>query len=539
MERVHHPGKSRLLASLLGFRKEPEMDVGIINLIQTLSNAVTDPLIITDHQFTIHKINNSVKQRFGYSASDLNGKRLSELFPANQWVTFEAACLAYTSQPDPYANQFSRTVAISTKQNLELSAVVSMRHLPTEQGGILVFQFHHVKPDTEAQQLTQQKRQQQLRLQAVGRLTAGLAHEYNNLLTSIIGYSDILRMRLSQDEALSRYIDHISRASNRAADLTRHVMAFSRHRLNQPEMCDLNTIVTDMEKMIRGLFEEDTELVFQLTPQPAMIRIDFGALVQVLIIVLLSVREHLARNSQVIIATKRHNLRSDCSLSTRDDRSGEFVNLAIRHQIKTTSVDVDRHNATVPLELREMQDDLEGVFNLVRHWGGEINTVHDSASKKTYNILLPVGKLPTERLLTEDVSPEFTSGSETILVVDDEDMIRDLIREALQMEGYQVLEASRPIEAIQVSRQYQHTIHLLVSDVVMPDMNGRELADQLVIERPHLRLLFISGHSPHLLTRSGVDSMEGRFLQKPFSTSTLIEKVRSALTAPSSHSVSE
>lgn len=519
--------RAGLLDALSGLQKGSNASTDMCHLIGTLSNAIDDALIITDHQFTILLTNQSLLKRLGYQPTDLDGKHLSGLFTKSQWPLLEDACLTFLSQPGQQSES-NQTVYVIDKNRHASTVVVNLQYLPVEHGTIFVFRFGDATHRPNYRNIAKQIRQQHLRLQALGRLSAGLAHEYNNLLTSIVGYSDILKMRLDKNEALFRYVEHISHASSRAADLTRHVMAFTRHHSNQPEMCDLNAIISDMEKMLRGLFEDNIELIFRLTPHPATVWIDLGALLQILIIVLLSVREALTRGSKVSIATESLRRHPECTLSASEDRRDQFITLMISYTIKPAPIAGDQHGDP-PLELQDLHDDFVAAIQLLREVGGELKVVDESAYKKTYKIYLPVTRQPVTKVGNERILAPPHPDSKTILVVDDEDMIRVLIREALQMEGYQVLEASRPTEALDISRQYNNTIHLLVSDVVMPGMNGRELADHLVAERPHLRLLFISGHSLNVLTRSGIDSVQGLFLQKPFSTSTLVKKVRSAL----------
>jgi len=239
-----------------------------------------------------------------------------------------------------------------------------------------------------------------------------------------------------------------------------------------------------------------------------------------------------------MITTRHHRPAPEQTTGQRGGMVGKFVNLMIIVSLQPPPVELNPHAAT-PLELAELREDLLGITHLLQEAGGEIAVVNKSETEKIYSVYLPVAHrppaLPAE---TENVSPALRPDLQTILVVDDEDTIRALIREALQAEGYRVLEAGGPKEALDLASQYQHIIHLLVSDVVMPGMNGQELANQLRVERPSLKLLFISGHSMNLLRRSGIDSLGGRFLRKPFSTSTLVENVRASLAPSASRSQS-
>ena len=528
----HRHQNARSLDALLGVPEGSQANPGTIHFIKTLSNTVHDALVITDHKFIILLTNNTLHQRFGYGPTELDGKHLSSLFNESHWAQLESTCIAFSSLSKP-PREISQVIDVTDKQRHESSMAVHLQCLRVADKDFFFIRFRGPICQPDDWQISTKKRQQLLRLQAVGRLTAGLAHEYNNLLTSIVGYSDILKMRLSQHESFSRYIDHISHASNRAADLTRHVMAFSRQHSNQPELTDLNAIISDMEKMIRGLFEDDIDLTFQFTPNPTIVWIDLGAFLQILIILLLSVREALNRGSQVNIATQNQRLPFDFTPNSRDDRDGGFINLVISYRINPATVRVDKSDI-IPIELQDLPDDFAEVIDLIRDAGGQLIIVSETSYCKTYHISLPIDPhrphLRAEKI--EDIPLASSPDCKTILVVDDEDLIRALVREALQMEGYQVLEASHPSEAMNISREFKATIDLLVSDVVMPGMNGRELADHLVAERPHLKLLFISGHSPTILTRTGVETVQGRFLQKPFSTSELVKSVRSALAHP-------
>jgi CheY-like chemotaxis protein len=236
-------------------------------------------------------------------------------------------------------------------------------------------------------------------------------------------------------------------------------------------------------------------------------------------------QEHLATGSQVIITT--NNIRK-INTSQPNPTAGSFTMLAIGYHNNVNAPDSDQ-SSNRSLNARELQKELEEVFNLVHKAGGYIEIATELTKKKIYKIFFPTALHPSDKSHPDETTDLHSSGAETILIVDDEETIRALIREALLLEGYHVLEADDPKRALYISKQYEHPIHLLVSDVVMPGMNGRELADKLVRERPHLRLLFISGHTANLLMRNGIDNLDERFLQKPFSTSTLLEKVRLAL----------
>jgi PAS domain S-box-containing protein len=482
----------------------------VATLFQNLSNTIHDPLIITDSQYNILYVNQATTDLLDYQAQDIISKCMSILFTKNDWVHFDNVCQGLITNPHQRLTPFNQTTTITSKQNIKLAPLISFSFLPVDNERFFIFifkDFQHLDRKQEDIQQEREQHAQNLRLQAIGRLTTGLAHEYNNLLTSIVGYSDILNMRLNQDEASSRYLKHISEASNRATDLTRHLIAFSRHRSHESEMCELNTIITDVEKMIRGLFDDDTELLIELTPNLGMVRLDLGELLQILI---------TTNNIQNI------------NTSQPNPTAGSYTMLAIGYHNNDNPLDSDQ-SSNKSLNARELQTELEEVFNLVHKAGGYIEIAAESTKKKTYKIFFPTALHPSGNGHPEETTDLYNSGAETILIVDDEEMIRALIREALLFEGYHVLEAGDPEKALCISKHYEHPIHLLVSDVVMPGMNGRELADKLISERPHLRLLFISGHTANLLMRNGIDNLDGRFLQKPFSTSRLLEKVRLAL----------
>jgi signal transduction histidine kinase len=386
------------------------------------------------------------------------------------------------------------------------------------------------------------RQEEQLRqlqkMEAIGRLAGGIAHDFNNLLTAIIGYSDIILMRLDKDDALYRYIEQISKAANRAALLTRQLLAFSRRQLTQPRVVVLNTVVAEMEKMLRPLIGEDIELSTTLDPQLGHIQADLGHLQQLLMNLVVNARDAMPQGGRLLIETANVDLTDAHTGRYLGAPPGPYVMLAVTDTGEGMDAETLPHLFEPFFTTKEMGKGtglgLAVVYGILQQNGGDIEVHSEPRRGTTFRIYLPRVMESVHIQRTSDTPGESPSGLETVLLVEDEEIVRVLIRDTLRIKGYCVLEATDTAEALRLCEQYEGPIHLLVTDVVMPGMNGRELAEHLVPLRPHMRVLFISGHSGDAVARHGVFDADAAFLRKPFTPDVLARKVRAVLdSAPS------
>ncbi len=385
---------------------------------------------------------------------------------------------------------------------------------------------------TERKKLEEQFRQAQ-KMEAVGRLAGGVAHDFNNLLTVISGYSDMLLGSLRKEDPLWTIMEQINNAAERAAALTRQLLAFSRKQVLKPVVLDLNSLFGDMEKMLRRLIGEDIELSFCPDPELARVLADAGQLEQVLMNLIVNARDAMPRGGNLTIETHNVTLSADYVAGHPEARPGPHVMLAV----SDTGSGMDAATQArifEPFFTTKGSDKGTGlglamVYGIVKQSGGHIQVYSEPGVGTTFKIYLPRHKngMPLRKSEAGLAPPRL--GTETVLLVEDDDSVRRLTRTILENQGYTVLEAKNGGEALLLCEQHPGDIHLLISDVVMPGMSGPQLVERLLRLRPSLRFLYVSGYTDDAIVHHGMLDPETPFLQKPFSAEGLARMVREVL----------
>ncbi|HVH68614.1 MAG TPA: PAS domain S-box protein [Gemmatimonadales bacterium] len=386
--------------------------------------------------------------------------------------------------------------------------------------------------DVTAQRHLEEQLRQSQKMEAVGQLAGGIAHDFNNLLTAILGSTQLLLHGTPPDDARREDIEEIRHAGLRAAELTRQLLAFSRRQVLAPKVLELNAAVANMEKMLRRLLGEDVELVTSLDPAAGAVSADPGQLEQVLLNLAVNARDAMPGGGRLGVATSRFTLDQEQIERRHRMPAGDYACLAVTD----TGVGMDEATQAHLFEpfftTKEVGKGtglgLATVYGIVKQSGGYIWVYSEPGRGTTVKVYLPrvsgVAESPAAPVLAEA-----RGGDETVLLVEDAAPVRTLARRSLEGRGYRVLDASDGPAALALSARHAGRIDLLVTDVVMPGMSGRELAERLAPQRPSMKVLYTSGYTDDTMVRQGVLTAGVAFLQKPFIPDTLARKVREVL----------
>lgn len=372
------------------------------------------------------------------------------------------------------------------------------------------------------------------KMEAVGRVAGGVAHDFNNVLTVINGYAQAALERLPPGDPLRRDLEEVLRAGERAAALTRQLLAFSRKAPASPVPLDLNAVLAGMEKFLRRLIGSDVEIVSRPAPNLGRVMADPGQIEQVIMNLALNARDAMPKGGTLMLETARVELGAEAAERHLGLSPGPHAVLSV----SDTGVGMDRETLTRIFEpFFTTKGPGEGtglglsiVWAIVREAGGGIWVYSEPGKGTTFKIYFPEAKAAAGAAGTPvEAAPALPRGTETVLVAEDERSIRRLIRELLTTLGYRVLEAADGDEALRVAKEYGQTIHLLLTDSVMPLMSGRDVARQVAAARPGIRVLYMSGYTGPALAANGHGVAPADFLEKPFTPSALARKVREVL----------
>jgi signal transduction histidine kinase/ActR/RegA family two-component response regulator len=371
------------------------------------------------------------------------------------------------------------------------------------------------------------------KMEAVGRLAGGVAHDFNNLLTIICGHSDLIADRVGNDEKLKQNVEQIRKASGRAVGMTRQLLAFSRMQVLQPRIVDLNAIITDMSKMLPRLIGEHIEYSFEGDPELFHVQADPGQIEQVLMNLAVNARDAMPQGGKLHVRTCNAILSEEDAAKRPAMSAGEYAQISVTD----TGCGMDEQTKAHIFEPFFTTKDrgkgtglgLATVYGIVKQSGGFIWVESSVEKGTTFDIHLPHSNEPASAPASERVRQEAVRGTGTILIAEDEAGVRELASKALRSAGYQVLEAQDGIEALRVAESHAGTIELLLTDVVMPRLSGKELADALKRKRPGIQVLLITGYSEYSHGKHDADGVDGNLLQKPFSLEALTAKVREVL----------
>jgi PAS domain S-box-containing protein len=390
----------------------------------------------------------------------------------------------------------------------------------------------------EALRQSEDQLRQAQKMEAVGQLAGGIAHDFNNLLMVIQGDSDLILRRLPEGHGLRRNAEGIREASQQAAALTRQLLAFSRKQVLTPKMVDLNSVVAGMQTMLQRLLGETIHLVTVPSADVGLVRADPGQVEQVIMNLAVNARDAMPDGGRLTLETGHLELDETAAREHSEAVPGEYVMLAV----SDTGCGMDESTRTrlfEPFFTTKEQGKgtglgLSTVYGIVKQSGGHIWVYSEVGRGTTFKICLPVA---AERATAEVEGREGpgapTAGAETVLLVEDAARVREVVREILEMTGYHILEARHGAEALEISQRYEGPIHLMVTDVVMPQMSGREVAQRLAPLRPDMRVLYMSGYTDDAIVRHGVLEAGTAFLSKPFTPDALAAKVREVLDTPS------
>ncbi|MBI3603872.1 MAG: PAS domain S-box protein [Nitrospirae bacterium] len=383
--------------------------------------------------------------------------------------------------------------------------------------------------------LEEQLRQSQ-KMEAVGQLAGGIAHDFNNLLTVIAGYCHLLLKRVGSEESLRGVIQEIQKAGDRAAGLTGQLLAFSRQQVLAPKVLDFNEVVAGIEAMLRRLIGENIALIVEPGAALGRVKADPGQIEQVIMNLAVNARDAMPKGGRLTIKMANVELGEADASQSVVTRPGRYVMLAVSdtgHGMDAeTQARIFEPFFTTKDKSKGTGLGLSMVYGIVKQSGGYIFVRSDLQQGTTVTIYLPRVMEDVTAAESGRVAGELCRGTETILLVEDEDTIRVLLSQGLRSYGYDVLEACEADEALRISRQHAAPIHLLLTDVVMPGVSGRELVERLAPARPEMKVLYMSGYTNDVIVHNGVSAAGTAFLQKPFTPDVLARRVREVLDAP-------
>jgi PAS domain S-box-containing protein len=490
--------------------------------------------IMVDLDGTLTFVNDYVMAATGYSREELVGHQVTDFMPAQDRVRVTGLIQSVKEEKSPaYWTADAAIVAKSGKLVQFRASTLVLRDGLGKPVGMA-----NIGADVTEQRALQEQYLQAQKMEGLGRLAGGVAHDFNNLLTVINGYSEIIFRKLQEADPLRGNADQIRKAGARAADLTRQLLTFSRKHVSRPRPLDLNAVVSESQGMWGRLLSEEIELIIRLHPALHQVMADDGQIHQVLMNLVVNARDAMPQGGTLLIETSNLEIDSSYVASNREAAEGPHVLLAV----SDTGVGMDeetRLRIFEPFFTTKPVGEGSGlglatVFGIVKQSQGWIDVGTQVGNGSIFKVYLP--RLQSAGSAPDSVEPARAASrcTETVLLVEDQDEVRGLATSILEEEGYRVLSAARADTALQLADTFSETIHLLLTDVVLPGMSSRELAERLMAARPGIRVLFTSGYTREAAALRMISDRGAAFLPKPYLPEAIVAKVRELLDRPAS-----
>jgi hypothetical protein len=489
----------------------------------------SDALLLVDAEGRVAYISPSSSRHLGWGSDEMLGQSIFDfLHPDDRDAMSVKLAEVLRSPGKPVTQDIRLQHADGSWRAIESIAVNRLSDPSVE--AIVV----NARDITDRRKLEEQLRHAQ-KMEAVGQLAGGIAHDFNNLLTAILGYCNLMRDDMPAEDPLRADLDEIHTAGERAASLTRQLLAFSRRQMLQPQVVDMNSVVQQLEKLLRRLISENVELVTALAPDLLSVRVDPASIEQILVNLTVNARDAMPHGGRLTIETANVDLDETFAVAHVPMKPARYVMLAVGDTGEGMDADTQARVFEPFFTTKEQGKGsglgLATVYGMVKQSGGYIWVYSEPGHGTVFKVYFPPAE---QRAKTSDQdnagrrSGDAMHGWETVLLVEDEDAVRALAREVLRRHGYVVLEARHGVDALRMAERHPDDIHLMITDLVMPHMGGRNLVERLAAVRPKMKVLFMSGYTDHALMHRDLTPGTA-FLQKPFTPDAFVRKVRSVL----------
>jgi PAS domain S-box-containing protein len=499
------------------------------SLLNGVVEGTSDAVFVKDLHGRYLMINSAGARFLGKPVEEILGKDDTTLFSAETAHTVMSLDRRIMDSGESETSEETASAAGVTRTYLSTKGV--LRDAQGEVTGLVGI----ARDITDLKRLEDQFRQAQ-RMEAVGRLAGGVAHDFNNLLTVINGYSELALLQLPEGDPTSHLLGEIIKAGERASNLTRQLLAFSRKQVLEPRVVSLNTLIGDVYKMLRQLIGEDIEVSFAPEPSLHLTKVDPGQFEQALMNLAVNARDAMPGGGRLSIETRNVALGQREGAEHAELRPGRYVLVAVSDSGQgmdaATLTWIFEPFFTTKAPGKGTGLGLAMVYGFVKQSGGHVEVSSKPGQGTTFRIYLPSEESAAEPTRPSSGIHVLTRGTETILLAEDDDSVRTFSKLALRSSGYVVLEARNGTEALRIAEGHPGPIHLLVTDLVMPQMGGRRLTDSLMEARPDMRVLLMSGYTDEVALHQRTEESKFTFLQKPFSAKSLTRKVREILDAP-------
>ncbi len=477
-----------------------------------------------------------VEKLLGYKPEEVIGKTSFDFMPIDEGNQQSKIFKEIGQTNNPFKNVENINIHKNGRK-----VIISSSGLPIFDQNNVLIGYRGIDRDITELKETQEKLIHAQKMEAIGRFAGGIAHDFNNLLTVINGYSNLMLTTIStENEGMKENLEEINKAGNRAASLTKKLLAFSRKQIFQPKVINVNNLIQNMEIMLKRLLSEDISFQIKYAEKLANIFVDPTQIEQVIMNLVVNARDAMPEGGKLIIET------SNVFLASKHTQIGAKSGNYIQILISDTGIGMTKEQLShlfEPYYTTKEQGKgtglgLSTVFGIVKQSQGDIQVISQVEEGTIFKVYLPQKNLPIEENKSQqkEYSPEALKGTETILVVEDEESIRNFVVEILRSHGYTVLSAENPQKALEISKSQSKKIHLMLTDVIMPIMTGMELKNKIVESFPDLIVLFMSGYTEKAIVKDGILKEGLHFLPKPFSSNDLLLKIKEVLSTSRSES---